>query len=198
MLLFASLLINVILIANARRTSDCKREHSGNREPSLAEITAERESEESYTQTVDPSDVPSDDADPDIAAELNSLRERVSEFQGELATERKRKRSQSEHQEKKNVALAPAMETKLGTIIEANIRNRNLYELLEILRAECRLEFIYDPVIQPRLESVRIDLSMGRVPARKVLDFIAEVSKIEIQYFNQWVWIKTPSQANPK
>ena len=73
-------------------------------------------------------------------------------------------------------------------------RRLRLHRWVKILRSECKLEFIYDPAIQSRLDNMRIDLAVSRASARSVLKFLSEFAKIDIEYVNQWVWIKLPSK----
>ncbi len=197
-LLFVSLLVNVILISKSDRASNGKPEHSGISDSRPAEIASAKASQEPDTHILDPSDEPDNNADPDLEAEMNALRERVSELNGELDAERQRNKRSARNKDGSTVALSPSMKTSLATPIEGSLRDRSLFEVLELLRSECGLEFIYDPVIQPRLEKMRVDLSIGRLPARKVLNFMSKFYKIEIQYLNQFVWIKMPKKAKPK
>ncbi len=127
--------------------------------------------------------------------ELSGLRERVARLAAELESERLRTRAPVAAPVAPGPAIDPQTEKKLARTIDARFGDRGLLEVLEILRQDCDLMFIYDPAAAPRLEKIRVSLSMENAPARAVLDFIGEAAGVEVEYLNQWVWIKL---ADPK
>ena len=38
---------------------------------------------------------------------------------------------------------------------------------------------------------------MENAPARDVLDFIGEVAGVQVEYLNQWVWIRLAERKGP-
>ncbi len=109
-----------------------------------------------------------------------ALAARVAELEAENARLREEKANPI-HQE---------TESKLAKKIDARFSARPLLEILELLRLECGVEFLYDPSLRPRFEKMRIDLGLESAAARDVLDLIADFCQLKIEYLNGKVWIR--------
>ena len=184
-LLAASLLFNAVLLFRHGNERPAKADTLPAPSRSEPEGGAEWPSQPSKARPA-PQEVMLDSG---IQQELTALRERVAQLQVDLEEAR-------EHAQRTD-SLPPDLVTRLGTPIEADLRERTLFEVLELLRGQCGLHFIYDPVLQPKLETLRITMDMDKASARKVLHMIDEVvPELSIQYLNQFVWVR--SQGKPK
>ena len=186
-MLAASILFNVVLLL--RRSEPGGGTSMETPSPSLSESKPALPAEPTPEPSEDQLALPKDATEAKLRGELALLRNRVEQLQVRL-------QEAFEHGPTAD-SLPPDLVTRLGTPIDADLRDRTVFEVLELLRGQCELHFIYDPVLQPKLENLRITMDMDKASARKVLQMIDELySELSIEYMNQFARVRP--QGKPK
>ena len=186
-MLAASILFNVVLLL--RRSEPGGGTSMETSSPPLSEsepaLPAEPTPEPSGGQLA----LPKDATETKLREELPLLRNRVEQLQVRL-------QEALEHGPTAD-SLPPDMVARLDTPIKVELQECSVSEVLEFLRGQCGLHFVYDPVLQPRIETIRMSMSIDKLSPRKLLHYIDMLSEeLEVQYMNQFVWIR--SREKPK